>query len=145
GLVKHLPPARGAPVSICFVRDLSHRGPIHAGAFLRQRRIVFETSLARDPSEFARIFVHELFHFVWLRLGNPLRRSYEDLLAREIHARARAELRWSAVLRTQQVYASALRPGSPRWRVFACGCFCATADACARIFAPAARAAPEIG
>jgi hypothetical protein len=126
-LMKCLPPPRGAPVHICFVRDLSHRGPIHAGAFLRERRIVFETSLARDPAEFARIFVHELFHFVWLRLGNPLRRAYEDLLAREIHARAHGELGWSAEWRKEKLSATDLQRRTRRWREYACESFCDTA------------------
>jgi len=31
--------------------------------------MVIEEALMADPEDFARIFVHELFHFVWLRLG----------------------------------------------------------------------------
>jgi hypothetical protein len=34
--------------------------------------MVFDRSLA----EFRRVFVHELFHFVWLRTGNAARREY---------------------------------------------------------------------
>jgi hypothetical protein len=53
---------------------------------MRERRIVFDAELAADPQEFARIFVHEVFHFVWLRLGNPRRWSYEALLREEMRA-----------------------------------------------------------
>ena len=67
-------------------------GPVHAGSFLRERRIAFDCR--RD--EFARVFVHEVFHFAWLRLGNPRRRSFEALLSGEWEARARGELGWSA-------------------------------------------------
>ena len=74
----------GDGICIRFVRDLSSHGPVHAGSLLRERRILLETTLAGDPADFARIFVHELFHFAWLRLGNPRRRSYELLLAEEI-------------------------------------------------------------
>ncbi len=49
-----------------------------------------------DPEDFARIFVHELFHFVWLRLGNTRRLSYERLLAGELRRRFGGELGWSA-------------------------------------------------
>jgi len=51
--------------------------PVHAGSFLRTREIVLESALLDQPVEFARIFLHELFHFVWLRAGNPLRRSWK--------------------------------------------------------------------
>jgi hypothetical protein len=67
-LLDGLPPIQGDPIRIRFVHDLSGHGPIHAGSLLRERRILIETSLSRDPADFARIFVHELFHFVWLRL-----------------------------------------------------------------------------
>ena len=100
---------------------------MHAGAFLRERRIAFDAELAADPREFARIFVHELFHFVWPRLGNPRRRSYEALLCQELLDRARGELGWSAEWRKR-----ALQPRDPgcrtrRWREYVCESFCDTA------------------
>src|SRR6202012_2893930 len=92
-VVKRLPPLAGAPIYMersARLRD--RRGPVHGGAFLRERRIVLDCTRA----EFPRILVHELFHFVWWRSGNPLRRAYEELLAGEIRAAALGELGWSA-------------------------------------------------
>jgi len=84
-LLSRLPPATGAPVWIERVAGLRDRhGAVDAGSFLRQRRI----QIACTRAEFARIFVHEWFHFVWLRAGNPLRRSYERLLENEFEAGA---------------------------------------------------------
>ena len=47
--------------------------PVHAGSFIRKREIVLEPELRADSGELARIFIHELFHFVWIRMGNPAR------------------------------------------------------------------------
>ena len=131
-----LPPAAGHPIRIRFVRDLSAHGPIHAGSLLRERRMLLETSLARDSAEFRRIFVHELFHFVWLRLGNPRRWSYERLLAREVVAGARGELGWSAEWRKLALAASDRRRRTRRWREYVCESFC---DSAAWIWAEAGR------
>ena len=79
-------------------------GPAEAGSFLRERRIAFDCTRA----EFPRIFVHELFHFVWLRLGNRARRAFEALVEGELAAGARGELGWSAEWRK-----SALRRRRP--------------------------------
>ena len=49
---------------------------MHAGSFLRERRIALNCTRA----EFPRIFVHEVAHFIWLRLGNPVRLRYEDVV-----------------------------------------------------------------
>jgi peroxiredoxin len=66
-LLRRLPPLAGRPILLQRTRGLhDRRGPVHAGAFLRDRRIAFDCTVA----EFPRIFVHELFHFVWLRAGN---------------------------------------------------------------------------
>jgi hypothetical protein len=126
-LLDGLPPVQGDPIRIRFVHDLSGHGPIHAGSLLRQRRILIETSLSRDPADFARIFVHELFHFAWLRLGNPRRRSYEYLLAVEISAGAAGELGWSAEWRKDALQRSDRRQRTRRWREYACESFCDTA------------------
>ena len=126
-MFRRLPPASGSPIRVAFRPDLSHLGPIHAGAFLRERRLLFETSLAHDTTEFDRIFVHELFHFVWLRLGNPRRLAYERLLAGEIDARARGELGWSAEWRKQALATRDRRRRTRRWREYVCESFCDTA------------------
>ena len=126
-LLRRLPPADGDPIRVGFQPDLSHLGPIHAGAFLRLRRLLFETSLARNPRDFDRIFIHELFHFVWLRLGNPSRLAWERLLRSEHAARIRGELGWSAEWRKQALAPSDRSRRTRRWREYACESFCDTA------------------
>lgn len=102
--------------------------PVHAGSFIRKRQIVLDRELEQQPRELARILVHELFHFTWVRLGNPARWSYEALLREEWKQRARGELGWSAESRkctlSRSVYRAA---GSPAWREYVCESFCDTA------------------
>jgi hypothetical protein len=119
-----LPPLAGAPLRIELRPGLSDRhGPAHAGAFLRERRIAFNCT----RTDFPRIFVHELFHFVWLRLGNSRRRDFERLLAAEIECRVRGELGWAAEFRKRALSASDRVTRSRRWRDYACESFCDTA------------------
>jgi hypothetical protein len=123
-----LPHIDGRPVRLEIRRELAdRRGPVHAGAFIRERRIAFDAELAADPQEFARIFVHEVFHFAWPRLGNPRRWSYEALLREEMRDHARGELGWSAEWRKREL--AARDPGSRtrRWREYVCESFCDTA------------------
>jgi hypothetical protein len=96
---------------------------VHAGAFLRERRIAFDCA----PSEFRRIFVHELFHFVWARAGNPVRWSYEDLVRDELRSHARGELGWSAEWRKAALATRDLRLRLRAWRDYCCESFCDTA------------------
>jgi hypothetical protein len=116
-----MPQLNGAPISIerspC-LRD--RRGPVHAGAFLRERRAAFDCTRA----EFPRIFAHELAHFIWLRLGNPLRRSWETLIVGESHP---GELGWSAEWRKSNLTSADRRRRSRRWREYCCESFCDTA------------------
>jgi hypothetical protein len=122
--LRRLPPLTGAPIRIESVPGLrDRRGAVHAGSFLRQRRIAFNCTRA----EFPRIFTHELFHFVWLRAGNPLRLSWEALLASELAAHARGELGWSAEWRKDALVADGVRQRSRRWRDYCCESFCDTA------------------
>jgi hypothetical protein len=124
GLLRRLPAVSGAPIRIQNAQGLQdRRGPIHAGAFLRERRIVFDCTAA----EFPRIFVHELFHFIWLRAGNPMRRGYEGLLAVENRAGAAGELGWSAEWRKQRLCAVDIGSRTGRWREYCCESFCDTA------------------
>jgi hypothetical protein len=135
------PPAlrfAGAPIRIVFRPQLSNcrgkllsgegRGqPVHAGSFLRQRRIVVDRALLARPRQLTRIVLHELFHFVWPRLGNPARLEWERMLRAELTARAPGEAGWSAEWRKD-----ALRPldathRTRRWREYACESFCDTA------------------
>ena len=118
-----LPPIHGRPVRIEMRRNLrDRRGAVHAGAFLRERRIAFDAELARDPREFARIYVHELFHFAWLRLGNARRWSYEALLRAELEGHARGELGWSAEWRKQALSTDDPRRRTALRRCLHCGC-----------------------
>jgi hypothetical protein len=100
---------------------------VHAGSFLRKREIVLDAGLLASPRELARVLTHELFHFVWLRLGNPGRRSYETLIAGEIRERVRGELGWSAEWRKRRLTARDRRERTRRWREYVCESFCDTA------------------
>ena len=123
-LLGRLPPAAGAPVWIVRVPELcDRRGAVHAGSFLRQRRMV----IACTRAEFPRVFMHEWFHFVWRRAGNPLRRDFEALLAAERRAGARGELGWSAEWRKRALTAQEVRGRSRRWREYCCESLCDTA------------------
>lgn len=123
-----LPSINGRPVRLEIRPALADRhGSVHAGAFLRERRIAFDADLAADRAEFARIFIHEIFHFVWLRLGNPRRWSYEALLRAEIRSHARGELGWSAEWRKGALQTRDAVHRTRRWREYACESFCDTA------------------
>src|SRR5690348_1239281 len=98
----------GQPIEITFAAELhAYRGKllegrlspgreVHAASFLRRRLIVLDSALKRRPGELRRILVHELFHFAWMRLGNPKRRAFELMVREEMRARVRGELGWSA-------------------------------------------------
>jgi hypothetical protein len=128
GIARALPPMEGPPIRIETKSGLRGAGgAIHAGAFLRERRITFDPALERAPHEFARIFVHELFHFAWIRLGNPLRRSYEEVVGRECARSARGELGWSAAWRKEALSRAEWEQRTRRWREYVCESFCDTA------------------
>jgi hypothetical protein len=104
-----------------------HGRPVFAGSFIRKRQIVLDQELERQPRELARILVHELFHFAWVRLGNPTRHSYEALVRREWKQRARGELGWSAESRKRVLSGHPLpSPRVPAWRDYLCESFCDT-------------------
>jgi hypothetical protein len=128
----------GRPIRLRFAPRLSaQRGrllseakagtPVHAGTFLRRREIVLDAELLANPREMARIFLHELFHFVWLRLDNPTRRSWEAVLAEEVGRRARGELGWSSEWRKRQLNRADRLERSRRWRDYVLESFCDTA------------------
>ncbi len=134
-LARSLPEVTGRPVKIAFLPSLHacrgrlHSGtgepgqPVHAASFIRQRRIVLDSVLRSSRGELTRVLLHELFHFVWARLGNPARRSFEELLEAEMAVRALGELGWSAEVRKR-----ALEPGDERaWRDYLCESFCDSA------------------
>ena len=133
-----MPSITGSPIRIEFRPELtSWRGellsgdprgePIHATTFLRKRLIVLDSELAHDWPELSRILVHELFHFVWVRLGNPMRRSYENLICVELQARVRGELGWSAEWRKKALSAEDIAKRNRKWREYVAESFCDTA------------------
>lgn len=132
-----LPLLEGRPIRLCFRPELrawrgrlvsgSRRGEeVHAGSQLRKRLIVLDRALLDRPGELKRILTHELFHFVWLRIPHSVRLSYEELLRRELAARARGELGWSAELRKARLEGGDAAGRSRRWRDYACESFCDT-------------------
>jgi len=135
-----LPQLSGSPVCVYARPELTaHRGKLRAGAeghgtevyaasFIRKREIILSEELFEDLRLLRLIVIHELFHFVWTRLGNRARNEFHDLLAREIQRGARGELGESADvskrafrLRSQPEFRSRL------WREYACESFCDTA------------------
>src|SRR5260370_30068332 len=119
---------RGLPIEIRFLAaPKAYRGKllsgktakgreVHAGCFLRRRLIVLDAALKKQPKELARILSHELFHFAWLRLGNPKRRAFESLVDREIRNRVSGVLGWSAERRKATRSRAARMVRSTRWR-----------------------------
>jgi hypothetical protein len=120
---------------------------------LRKREIVLESQLLAKKSDLRLILVHEIFHFVWLRLGNTKRREFRALLEQEFKAGARGELGESAqvhklalarihssssqsspsgTLRARVRYTTGVRnaglsPTDRPWRAYVCESFCDTA------------------
>ncbi|HJZ97504.1 MAG TPA: hypothetical protein VKE70_13435 [Candidatus Solibacter sp.] len=116
-----MPAMCGAQIRLEYAPGLrDRRGPVHAGAFLRERRIAFDCTRA----EFPRILAHEVAHFVWIRLGNAARRSWEEVLCRESGA---GELGWSAEWRKAALDARDRGARTRRWREYCCEAFCDTA------------------
>jgi len=123
-LLPRLPALSGAPVRVESAPGLRDRhGVVHAGSFLRERRIALNCT----RREFPRVFVHELFHFVWLRAGNPVRLNFEGVLEREFRQGARGELGWSAEWRKQELTPIDRRSRTRRWREYCCESFCDSA------------------
>lgn len=130
-----LPRLEGQPIKVALLPWLTVSGgkllsresrghEVHAASFLRTRRIVLDRALVDDPPNFERILVHEIFHFVWLRMGNVKRQSFESLLAGE---RSRGELGFSAEALKGKLTESDRARRSKRWRAYACESFCDTA------------------
>lgn len=107
-------------------RPRDARGEILGGACIRERRIILDAALRRRPGEGARILAHELFHFAWVRLGNPARHAWEKLLAAELRAGARGELGWSAEWRKEALGPRDAVRRTRRWREYCAEGFCDT-------------------
>lgn len=135
------PPLDGKPIRIVLKPDLrAYRGkllsagergtPVHAGSFLRRRQTILDSELTGDAAEFTRILIHEIFHFVWLRAGNPVRQSFEALLRLEQQHHARGELGWSAAVLRKRLSGRDAGHRSRLWREYVCESFCDTAAWC---------------
>jgi hypothetical protein len=123
-VLRRLPPLEGLPVRLQRSAGLCDRGrEVHAGSFIRERRIALNCTRA----EFARILVHETFHFVWARAANALRWSYEELLQSEQPWKSGGELGWSAAWRKARLSERDAAARTRRWREYCCESFCDTA------------------
>ncbi|HVO99406.1 MAG TPA: hypothetical protein VMT15_15145 [Bryobacteraceae bacterium] len=116
-----LPPLCGPPIRIELRRSL---GPHLAATFIPRRLIRLDQEVLAQPGDFERILIHELFHFVWIRLSNALRLDWEAILAAE---RVPGELGWSAEWRKTRLTAADRRLRSPKWRRYARESFCDSA------------------
>lgn len=127
------PELTGAPIEVCFrpalrvvrgklVSNHPRGAEVHAGSYIRERRIVLDASLRTDRRELERILLHEIFHFVWPRIGNRRRSEFEALIARELGAGVRGELGWSAEWRKNDLP----RRSGAHWRAYLCESFCDT-------------------
>ncbi len=116
-----LPPFTGRPIRVGLRRSL---GRHLAATHIRKRFILLDRAVLAQAGDFERILVHEIFHFVWVRLGNVKRRSWEALLTGE---RAKGELGWSAEWRKNKLSPIDARSRTAAWRRYACESFCDTA------------------
>jgi len=104
---------------------------LHAVSYISQRYVVFQRDLFRQRVELGRILYHELCHFLWPRLGNPRRRSYQAALREEFRHGTRGELGYSSQWRKDELRANGdvSRRGAGRralWRDYVCESFCDT-------------------
>ncbi len=138
-VLRTLPPLDGSPVGVevrsqihveCGRLTLHGNGDhaVHGAASIRGRKILLEVALLDDPANLKRIFLHELFHFAWVRLSNGKRLKYEEVLRREFDSGARGELGWSAEMRKIQISAADFEKRSRKWREYICESFCDTAS-----------------
>ena len=101
---------------------------MHAASFIRRREIIFEHELL-EKAALPLIVVHEVFHFVWVRLSNAARASFTALLAEEFRSNARGELGESAAVKKQMACGTLTRD-------YVCESFC---DSAAWLYAPEAK------
>lgn len=119
-----LPPLTGRPIRVELRRSLGHR---LAAASIPRRLILLDAEVLHRRGDFERILIHEIFHFVWVRLPNSTRRDWELVLASEIRSQASGELGWSAEWRKAKLKASDPLRRTPAWRRYACESFCDSA------------------
>jgi hypothetical protein len=121
-----LPPLAGSPIRVELRASL---GPHHAATSIPLRLILLDRGVLTSKGDFERILIHEIFHFVWVRLSNRTRRDWGDLLASE---RGPGELGWSAEWRKRNLTPSDARERSAKWKRYARESFC---DSAAWLFA----------
>ena len=119
-----LPKLVGRPIR---VEVRSSLGSHLAATSIPRRVILLDAAVFAHRGEFERILIHELFHFAWVRLGNRKRRSWEQILQRELRARVTGELGWSAEWRKNALTRADALHRTLRWRRYACESFCDTA------------------
>jgi hypothetical protein len=83
--------------------------------------------MLQTPRILERIFVHEVFHFVWSKLGPSLRAAYEELIWSEMERGARGELGWSAESMKIKLTEEDRVNRTRRWKDYLCESFCDTA------------------
>jgi hypothetical protein len=116
-----LPALSGRPIRV-ELRDTL--GPYLAATSIPRREILLDRHVLASPGDFERILIHEIFHFVWVRLSNAARLEWQQLLASE---RSSGELGWSAEWRKLKLDASDRRLRSPKWRRYTRESFCDSA------------------
>jgi len=99
-----------------------------AATHIPRRLILLDAELFSKKGEFERILIHEIFHFVWVRLSNQTRWHWEELLAKELAAHARGELGWSSEWRKNKLTRVDVRRRSTAWRRYICESFCDTSS-----------------
>jgi hypothetical protein len=131
----------GNPISFELRPDLTaYRGkllsgaelgtPVHAAAFIRKRVVVLETDLISQAERLRLILIHEIFHFVWVHLGNCQRRAFAKLLMGEMRGRAQGEIGESADIKKQLLREQGFFDEQSRlWRDYVCESFCDSAAA----------------
>ncbi len=89
--------------------------------------IVLDRELLSSPGELKRIWIHELYHFVWWRMSNSSRLAWEQLLLNEFRNGTTGELGWSAELRKEALVPQDAVLRNRRWREYCCESFCDSA------------------
>jgi hypothetical protein len=119
-----LPELHGRPVRVVIRASL---GPHWAATSIPRRLIYLDREVLSCHGEFERILVHELFHFVWVRLSNQDRKAWSELLSSEMRNNAKGELGWSAERRREKVTIHDAKARSWAWRRYTCESFCDSA------------------
>lgn len=138
--LRGVPKFRGLPIAVEFACGLAVSGgklvssggvAVHAATFLNERRVIVDRELEHNPRELRRILLHEIFHFVWRRLGNGKRAEWNELISQEFQAGARGEMGWSAEWRKDALKACGAATRIRKWREYVCESFC---DSAASLF-----------